>query len=60
MTIEYYTKNVYGNDLMYVKDAELAAKLSRLINTLTVSESQMKLISELFDVQWVEVLAPKK
>lgn len=60
MKIEFYTKNVYGNELMYVKDVELAAKLSRLIGTLTVQESQMKLISDLFDAEWEEVLAPKK
>lgn len=60
MKIEFYTKNVYGNEMMYVKDTELAPKLSRLIGTLTVSESQMNLISDLFDAEWVEVLAPKK
>lgn len=59
MKIDFYRKNVYGNELMYVKDAELAPKLSRLIGTLTISESQMKLISDLFDAEWVEALAPR-
>lgn len=60
MIIEFYTKNVFGNEKMYVKDSELAPKLSRLIGTLTISDSQMKLISDLFDAEWEEVLAPKK
>lgn len=59
MEITYYRKSVYGNELMYVADKELGIKLSRLIGTLTISESQMKLISDLFDAEWKEVLAPK-
>lgn len=60
MKIEYYTKNVYGKDLMYVEDSYTAAKLGRLLGTKTVDKDQMASISELFGVEWEEVLAPKK
>lgn len=60
MKIEFYTKNVYGNDLMYIVDAYIAAKLGRLLGTKTVDEDQKASLSELFGIEWVEVIAPKK
>lgn len=59
MKIEYYTKNVYGNDKMYILDAYIASKLGRLLGTITINEDQMASLSELFSIEWVEVIAPK-
>lgn len=59
MKIEFYTKNVYGTDKMYVLDAYIGSKLGRLLGTITINEDQQASISELFGVEWVEVIAPK-
>lgn len=60
MKIDWYERDVYGQSLRYVEDAYIAGKLGRLIGTKTVSEGQMASISELFGVEWEQVLAPKK
>ena len=54
--ISYYKKNVYGTDLLYIKDEALAKTLQKLIGTKTISPIQMALISELFEVDFVQVL----
>lgn len=59
MEIGYYRKNVYGNELMYIEDAYIAAKLGRLVGTKTICKEQMASISELFGVEWNEVVAPR-
>lgn len=59
MIIDYYRKNVYGTDLMYIEDSYIAAKLGRLLGTKTVCKDQMESISEIFGAEWNEVLAPR-
>lgn len=56
MKIEYYRKDVYGSPLNYVKNELLGKKLARLIGTKTVNQSQMNELTELFDIEWVQVL----
>lgn len=60
MKIEYYTKNVYGIDKMYVCNPEFASRLSGLLGTITINHEQMRSLSDLFGVEWDEVIAPKK
>lgn len=59
LNINYYRKNVYGNELMYVADPATAAKLAGLIGTKTISDDQMKRITALFGTTWTEVIAPR-
>lgn len=59
-TIEYFTKNVYGLEKMYVKDTDTAAVLSALTGKITVDEADMKNLTTLFGIVWNEVIAPKK
>lgn len=59
MTIEYYTKSVYGNDNMYVANEEIATYVSWLTNKKTISTSDMEALTKLGH-NFTEVLAPKK
>lgn len=59
-TIEYYTKNVYGIEKIYVKDDEIAGCITALTTKKTVDEYDMKNLTTLFGIVWSEVLAPKK
>lgn len=58
-TIEYYRKSVYGNELMYVSDPQLANTLTRLIGTVSINQEQMSLMTSLFGTEWKEVIAPR-
>lgn len=56
MKIEFYKKNVYGKELFYVKDEELAIKFHKLLHTVTIQESDMKILSDVFNVEFIQVL----
>lgn len=47
MTIEYYKKNVYGNELMYIKDTKIAQIFLRLTGKKTIDKMAMDALKEL-------------
>jgi len=61
-TIEYYSKEVYGNRLEYVINKDDAYIISRLTGKKTISEIERELIRDLTGsfIQFKEVLAPRK
>lgn len=58
MTIEYYRKNVYGNTLRYILDANQSIQWYRVSGRKTIDEGDMKTLSDLTGVTFKEVLAP--
>ena len=58
MKIEYYVKNVYGNDLMYVADPKLAENLTTLTGKKTLDWSAMQALVAL-GFLFEQVLSPK-
>lgn len=56
MKIEYYKKNIYGNELMYIKDEVIAKNLTALLGTKSILSFQMNRLSALFGVEWIQVL----
>ena len=58
MNIEFYTKNVYGNDLMYVADPAIAEHLTNLTGRVTIANSDMFALTKL-GFTFTEVIAPK-
>ena len=59
MKIEYYIKNVYGKELIYVKDEELKTIISNLIGKQTINDFDIKNFEKL-GIEFVEVLPPRK
>ena len=57
MTIQYYRKSVYGNELIYLVDGEGTENILRLIGTKTISRGQMQRFTEL-GLKFVETFAP--
>jgi len=41
MTVQFYTKNIYGNTLIYLVDSESSRSMLELIGQKTISKSQM-------------------
>ena len=58
MKIQYYTKQVYGKDTMYMKDEEIAEKIRRLTLQRTLTEHTKKALENL-DFTFEEVLTPR-
>jgi len=60
-TIEYYSKEVYGNRLEYVINKDDAHIIRQLTGKKTISEIERELIRDLTNksVEFKEVLAPK-
>ena len=59
MTIEYYRKNVFGKEVMYVSDPGQAKIIIKLTNKLTLTEDTMTAL-EMLGNKFEEVLAPRK
>lgn len=57
-TIEYYRKNVYGNELLYVKDQKTAVAIQELTGKVTIDARDMKCL-EYLGHSFVEVLPPR-
>ena len=55
-TIEYYKKNVYGNDLMYVKDKTQAEIITGLTGQKTISPYIMEALKKLVGCEFKQVL----
>lgn len=60
-TIEYYSKEVYGNRLEYVINKDDAHIIRQLTGKKTISEIERELIKDLTGsfIQFKEVLPPK-
>jgi len=41
MTVQFYTKNIYGSTLIYLVGSEASEAMLRLIGQKTISKSQM-------------------
>ena len=61
-TIEYYSKEVYGNRLEYVINKDDAQIIRQLTGKKTISGVERELIRDLTGsfIEFKEVLAPKK
>ena len=61
-TIEYYSKEVYGNRLEYVINKDDARIIRQLTGKKTISGVERELIRDLTGsfIEFKEVLAPKK
>lgn len=57
-TINYYRKNVYGSEFMYIEKQKEAETIQRLTKQKTLS-TQDKLQLESLGVRFQEVIAPK-
>lgn len=62
ITIEYYTKTLYGTDREYVVDQSDARIISRLIGQKTIDQKNRELIQDLSRgiISFKEILPPKK
>ena len=58
MIIEYYTKNVYGNELIYVKDEHLKKAISNLLGKKTINKKDIANFKSL-GITFKEVLPPR-
>lgn len=47
MNIEYYRKNVYGNDYVYVSNKEQANSIKKITGSVTLKPSHIEGLSEL-------------
>lgn len=57
-TIKYYTKNVYGNELMYLADANDAHNWYRLTGKKTIDAYAMEALKSLAGVEFERVFEP--
>lgn len=57
MTLEFYRKQVYGNELRYLVDCEEATAFRELTNKLTISSKDMH-HGEALGITFLEVMAP--
>jgi uncharacterized protein len=60
MTINYYIKSVYGNELIYLADEKQASLWYMLTNKKTITKFQMENLADLTGVEFVQVIAPGK
>lgn len=59
MTIEYYSKNNYGCNALYVVESDKASAIAVLTGKKTISESDIEALKT-FGIYFVEVLPPRK
>jgi len=58
MLIEYYYKNVYGNELIYIKDKEVALIIERLTKKKTIDNQDIINLQKL-GLDMVEIIPPR-
>ncbi len=58
--IEYYRKDSYGNTHYYIKSNTTAHQLELLLNKKTINRGDIDILTRLFDVRFVQVLAPEE
>jgi hypothetical protein len=58
MTIKYYIKSVYGNELIYLADEKQASLWYQLTNKKTITQGQIETLANLTGVEFLQVIAP--
>lgn len=58
MTINYYIKSVYGNELIYLADEKQADLWYQLTNKKTITQGQIETLASLTGVEFLQVIAP--
>ena len=59
MKIEYYRKNVYGNENLYIKDQKTAVAVGELTGKVTIDARDIKCL-EFLGHTFTEVLPPRE
>lgn len=59
MKVQFYTKNVYGNTLIYLVESEAAENILCLIAQKTISKFQMKRFADL-GIVFEQVINPEE
>lgn len=59
MTIKYFTKNVYGRELIYFADAGQARLWYAISGRKTVEQSDMQRVTELTGTKFERVFGPE-
>jgi len=59
MTVQFYTKSVYGNTLIYLVESEVSEAMLRLIDQKTISKSQMEKFEKL-GLSFEQVINPSE
>lgn len=55
MNIEYYKKNVYGKELLYIKDESLAKAIEKLTGKKTIDKDAIEALKRI-EVKFIQVL----
>lgn len=58
MTLQYYTKQVYGNTFCYLADARQAMQWNSVTGRKTITEREMSILSDMMGVQFERVFEP--
>lgn len=59
-TITYYTKSVYGNELIYIADHDAYIEWYNLTGKKTITERDMRLLTNMTGVAFERVFEPAK
>lgn len=54
--INYYKKSVYGKDMLYLADERQADLFRGLTGRKTITAGDMKIMAELFNCQFIQVM----
>ena len=60
MIIQYYAKNVYGVNHLYIADTRQAYLVQQLTGKKTIDQKDIEALTELTSCAWVQVFAPTK
>lgn len=60
MLIEYYKKDSYGNTHCYIKPKTTAKQIALLLKKKTIDRGDMDILTRLFEVKFIQVLAPEE
>lgn len=60
LKIEFYRKDSFGNIHYYIKSKTKANEIELLLRKKTIGKGEMSVIQRLFDVQFIQVLAPEE
>lgn len=59
MKIEYYTKSVYGNNLIYLADSKAALSWWKITGLRTITVAQMEELANLTGAEFARVFEPE-
>lgn len=54
--IEYFKKNVYGQEMLYIADKRQADLIQALTGRKTVTYTEFKILNELSGLEFVQVI----